>query len=108
MGVMSPSRWPRSPFRNALRGCRIGRRSQFRNEPQDVVEEGFEHQDERKTLASSQALADNISADLKHLQNRYSQTLLPNRYPPDDAFAPNPRGRCVLITTSSGTSDMPP
>jgi hypothetical protein len=38
-----------------------------------AAEQGFEHQDERKALASRQALANHIGADLSHLQNRYSQ-----------------------------------
>ena len=44
-----------------------------------AAEQGLEHQDERKALASRQALANHIGADLRHLQNRYSQcTLLKN------------------------------
>ena len=41
-----------------------------------AAEQGFEHQDERKALASRQALAHHIGADLSHLQNRYSQSVL--------------------------------
>ena len=41
-----------------------------------AAEQRFEHQDERKALASGQALAHHIGADLRHLQNRYSQCVL--------------------------------
>src|ERR1700730_13150435 len=41
-----------------------------------AAEQRFEHQDERKALASRQALAHDIDADLRHLQNRYSQSVL--------------------------------
>src|SRR3984893_5550332 len=40
-----------------------------------AAEQGFEHQDERKALASRQALAHYIGADLSYLQNRYSQSV---------------------------------
>ena len=39
-------------------------------------EQGFEHEDERKALASRQTLANHIGADLNHLQNWYSQSML--------------------------------
>ena len=41
-----------------------------------AAEQRFEHQDERKALASRQALAHHIGADLRHLQKWYSQSVL--------------------------------
>ena len=41
-----------------------------------TAKQRFERQDERKPLNARQALAHHIGADLRHLQKRYSQSML--------------------------------